>query len=114
MTHILSLFVALALMLNGVPAVAVLSAAAGPEQTTLSASTGEMADDMEMGDCCNTCTPTTTKDRACFATCVHLPALPAGVLTSAILNAPVFEAVPLAVIHGRPIPPDPLPPRRVI
>jgi hypothetical protein len=112
--RVLSLLTAFALVINGVPAVASAIGASDQEPSALAmhaAPTG----DMSMDDCCNDCMPTNAPDRACFAMCVQLPALPAASEPMVQASRPrAFEPVALMTAHGRLIAPDPLPPRSLI
>jgi hypothetical protein len=115
LSRIFSLLVALALVMNGVPVAAgVMSVPTAHAQTALSASTDAAVDDMPSDDCCNDCIPTGGRDHACFAMCVHLPALLAVAPQTQAISTPVFEPTALMAVHDRPIAPDPLPPRPLI
>lgn len=113
-TRILSLVVALALVANGVPAAAeLLYLGTVQKQTAMAGSVSAMSADTAQArdDCCNDCAPVAAKSAACFAACVHLPALVAIATILSPPSAPVFDPVPLMMAHGRPIAPDPFPPR---
>jgi hypothetical protein len=116
LVRVLSLLVAFALVAGGVPTFAdTMTASSQPESSAGSGHAGVATGDMSMDDCCNDCMPISRKDRTCLAMCVQLPVL-SGVTGPLVpvIRAPHFEPVALVTPHGRPIAPDPLPPRSLI
>lgn len=115
LSRIISLFVALALVMNGVPVAAgAMSVPAAPAQAALAAAASVAADDMPSDPCCDGCVPTNARDHACLAMCVHLPALLAGEPVTKAIRTLVFEPAALMTMHDRPLAPDPLPPRPLV
>jgi hypothetical protein len=112
LNRIFSLLVALALVMNGVPVMAgMMSVPTAPAQAALVAPTNSAVDDMPSDPCCDDCMPIDGSNHACFAMCVHLPALQAVAPRTEVIRTPVFEPAALMTLHDRPLAPDPLPPR---
>jgi hypothetical protein len=108
--RILSVFLALAVVVTAVPAVAGLSASlADPEAVPMMDAAQLARSDID--DCCTDCVPAAGGKTSCIAICVQLPALPAAGGVSIPRGAPVFDPAIAFIAAGRQIPPDPFPPR---